>query len=201
MKKLFVLVVAILLIGSVKAQKNSMIDNFTYGAKAGLNISNVNNIDNTKNKTSIHLGAFAEWRVNDFFGIQPELLYSRQGMRFEKVDGWKSKSRLNYLNIPILARLYVLPDLSVDLGPQLAFALNGKDKMKKDGHTSTTKIKHLNAVEIGFAIGVSYNWDNFIFSGRYNLGLSNAYDKDWIGGNNKNHVFQLSVGYRLSDLF
>lgn len=202
MKKLFMLAVAaVLLVSSAKAQMSDITKNLTYGAKVGMNVSNVSNIDNSKNKVSINLGAFAEWRVSDFLGIQPELLYSRQGLRFDEVDGVKSKTRLNYLNIPILARLYVLENLSVDLGPQLGFGLNGKDKAKKDGHTSTEKVKHLNTVDISFAIGASYNWDSFIFSARYNLGLSNAIDKDWVGGNNKNHVFQLSVGYRLSDLF
>lgn len=194
MKKLFVLVAAILLVGSAKAQMD-----ITIGPKAGLNVTNISNSD-TKNKVSFHLGGFAEFRVNDFFAIQPELLYSRQGSRY-KVNGNKTKLRVNYLNIPILAKLYVLPDLSVDLGPELAFALNARSKSKSEDSTLKVKRKDVNTVALNFAVGASYNWDDFMFSARYNIGLSNVFDKDDNNGNNKNHVFQLSVGYRFSGMF
>lgn len=196
MKKLFVLAAVLLFVCSAKAQSD-----ITIGPKVGLNVTNISNIDHSKNKISINLGGFAEWRVNDFFALQPELLYSRQGYR-TKNDGVKGKFRVNYLNIPVLAKLYVLDELSVDLGPQLGFALNGKSKLKDGGHTVTEKFKHLNTVELSFAIGVSYNFDDLMFSARYNVGLSNVIDKDYLNlGNNKNHVFQLSVGYRFSGLF
>lgn len=196
MKKLFILAAILLFVCSAKAQSD-----ITIGPKVGLNVTNISNIDNSKNKISIHLGGFAEWKVNDFFAIQPELLYSRQGFRTKDGD-IKGKFRVNYLNIPVLAKLYVLDELSVDLGPQLGFALNGKSKLKNDGHTATEKFKHLNTVELSFAIGVSYNWDDLMFSARYNVGLSNVIDKDYLDmGNNKNHVFQLSVGYRFNGLF
>ena len=55
---------------------------------------------------------------NDYLAIQPELVYSRQGAR-DKVNGDKLKLRANYLNIPVLAKLYVLDELSVDLGPEV----------------------------------------------------------------------------------
>lgn len=196
MKKLFLLAALVCGFFVVNAQ------NITIGPKAGLNVTNISNISGNKNKLSIHVGAFAEWRVNDFFGIQPEIVYSRQGFRW-KDDGYKVKNRVNYLNIPILAKLYVLDELSVDLGPQIGFALNGKAVAKEDGNTHKYKNKDLNTVELSWAIGLSYNWDDFMFSARYNIGLSNVMDKDksWDGSNNKNHVFQLSVGYRFSDLF
>ena len=197
MKKLFMFIVAVLLVGSASAQSGIVV-----GPKVGLNVTNISNIDDSKNKVSFQLGAFAELRMNDFFAIQPELIYSRQGFRY-KYDGVKYKERVNYLNIPVLAKLYVLEDLSVDLGPQLGFALNGKSVAKHGGTTVKDKNKDLNTVEVSFALGLSYNWDNLMFSARYNIGLSNVMDKNksWDEGNNKNHVFQLSVGYRFGDLF
>lgn len=194
MKKLIVLAVALLLVCSAKAQMD-----ITVGPKAGFNVTNITN-QNAKNKISFHVGGFAEFKINDFFSIQPELLYSRQGAR-DKEDGVKYKLRVNYLNIPVLARLYVLEGLSVDLGPELAFALNARDKVKAGGTTTKVKLKDVNTVAVNFALGLSYNWEDLMFSARYNLGLSNVFDKEKWDGNNKNHVFQLSVGYRFSDLF
>ena len=103
--------------------------------------------------------------------------------------------------IKLLAKLYVLDELSVDLGPEFGFALNAKAKYKDDGTTVKHKMNDINTLAVNFAIGLSYNWDDFMFSARYNLGLSNAFDKDNYNGNNKNRVFQLSVGYRLGGLF
>ncbi len=196
MKKLFLLVALVAAAFMAKAQE------ITIGPKVGMNVTNISNIDDSKNKVSIHVGAFAEWKVNDFFAIQPEVVYSRQGFRY-KEDGTKVKNRVNYLNIPVLAKLYVLEDLSVDLGPQLGLALNGKAVVKDNGDTHKYKNKDLNTVEVSWAIGLSYNLDRLMFSARYNIGLSNVMDKDksWDESNNKNHVFQLSVGYRFGDLF
>lgn len=201
MKKLFVFAVAIFLAWGVKAQPG--MSNLTYGVKGGWNITNISNAD-AKNKMSIHLGGFAEWRINDYFGIQPELLYSRQGYRDKAtVDGETIKTRLrvNYLNIPVLAKLYVLDDLSVDLGPQFGFALNAKNRTKSGGHVTKNKITNFNTFDFSFAIGASYQMDDFMFSARYNIGLTNIFDKNDVGGNRKNHVFQLSVGYSLNNLF
>ena len=50
---------------------------FEWGVKAGLNVSGVSNIDDSKMKASIYVGAFAEFHVNDWLGIQPEVIYSR----------------------------------------------------------------------------------------------------------------------------
>jgi len=199
MKKFILLALALCMVCIAKAQFGE--GNFAYGVKGGWNVTNLSNAD-AKNKMSIHLGAFAEWRLNDYFGIQPEFVYSRQGYR-DKFDlngeKVKIKCRVNYLNIPVLAKLYVLEGLSVDLGPQLGFALNARQKIKMDGHTSKHKIKSFNTCDFSFAIGTSYQMDDFILSARYNLGLTNVFDK-W-EDNNKNHVFQLSVGYCLNNLF
>ena len=80
MKKLFTLVVVVvLMVVGAKAQTEIVV-----GPKVGLNMTNISNFD-LKNKLSFHVGGFAEFRFNDYFAIQPELVYSRQGAR-EKID-------------------------------------------------------------------------------------------------------------------
>lgn len=196
MKKIILLfAVCMAFVAGLKAQS------IVVGPKGGLNITNISNIDDSKNKLSFHLGAFAEIKMNDYFSIQPELLYSRQGLCAEKLEGWKRRARVNYLNIPVLAKFYVWDELSVDLGPQFGFALNGKYKFSKDGDSEKRKIRDLNTFDLSFALGLSYNWEDFMFSARYNFGITNVIDKDAVGDNNKNHVFQLSVGYRFDNLF
>ena len=79
MKILFLLVALVAVAFISKAQE------ITIGPKVGMNVTNISNIDDSKNKVSIHVGAFAEWKVNDFFAIQPEVVYSRQGFRYRKM--------------------------------------------------------------------------------------------------------------------
>lgn len=197
MKRVILFAVAVLIVCAAKAQFSA--GDFIYGGKVGLNVTNISNMG-VKAKASIHIGAFAEWKMNDFIGISPEFVYSRQGAA-DKTGGVKTKVRVNYLNIPILAKLYVLENLSVDLGPQLGFALNGKSVAKAEGVTVKDKMEDLNTIDLSFPVGLSYIYDNFIVSARYNIGLTNVADKDMVGVNMKNGVFQFSIGYCLNDLF
>lgn len=194
MKKILLAVVAVVLFGRVQAQTD-----ITVGPKLGFNVTNITNSTAGKNKISFHLGGFAEFKFNNFWAIQPEILYSRQGYR-TKVNDIKGKHRVNYLNVPVLAKIYVMDVLSVDFGPQFGFALNDRYKSKVENTTTKTKIKDFNVFDLSFAIGASYELDmGLMLSLRYNWGLTNVHD-NW-EENNKNHVFQLSAGWRFSDLF
>lgn len=53
--------------------------------------------------------------------------------------------------------------------------------------------------DLSFALGVSYEPDSrLVMSARYYLGITNVFDADAFGSNNKNRVFQLSLGYKLA---
>ena len=195
MKKVMLLAVALLAFCAAKAQP--AVGDFNWGAKVGFNISNITNCD--KNKLSLHLGAFAEKRYSDLMGASAELIYSRQGFRGKDKDlDVKYKTRVNYLNIPILAKFFVWEGLSVDVGPQFGFAINAKTKAKVDGSSAKTKLKDFNVFDFSIPIGVTYRVEDIFVSARYNIGLTDVFDA---GVNNKNHVFQLSIGYNLSSLF
>lgn len=202
MKKFLLVVLAMVMLGSVQAQtsfKNKVEGltgtEFYFGPKFGFNVASISDGLN-KSKFSFHLGAFAEFKFNDLFGLQTELIYSRQGDK-GKSGGMKTWARVNYLNIPVLAKFYVWEGVSVDLGPQLGFALNGKNKTKSGGTEVKTDIDHLNTVDLSFAMGLSYDFNmGLVVSARYNLGLTNVIEKDKFGGNNQNRVFQLSAGWK-----
>ncbi len=174
---------------------------FSYGVKGGLNLSSVSNMDeegvDVKMKPSFYLGAFAEYKVNDFFGVSPELVYSRQGVAAEYTDEVKVKLkyRLNYLNVPVLAKFYVLEGLSVDLGPQFGFLLNSKQYVKVGGEDETEDLEGVKGFDFSVGMGLTYNFDQFFVQGRYNLGLTDIW-KDNEGDKARNNVIQFGVGYR-----
>ena len=75
MKKFFLVVLAMVMLGSVQAQtafKNKVEGvtgtEFFFGPKFGFNVASISDGLN-KSKFSFHLGAFAEFKFNDLFGF------------------------------------------------------------------------------------------------------------------------------------
>lgn len=160
-----------------------------FGPKAGVNFANLNGEDDASSITSFHVGAFAEIFFTDKFAIQPELLYSMQGASIESM-GAESEMKLDYINIPIMAKYYVIDRLAVEAGPYVGFL------MKADFEGVDFK-DYTKSVDFGLGLGASYNLDNGFFGGaRYNLGLSDISDVDDGGDAVKNGVIQISVGYK-----
>ena len=108
---------------------------FGWGVKGGLNITGMTNSEEGQSKTGFVVGAFADYRFTQKFALSVDALYSRQGVSFGKTGDVRSKTRLNYLNVPILANYYIFDGLAVKAGIQPGFLLSGKAVAKGDGHT------------------------------------------------------------------
>lgn len=201
MKKLFILIVAIALAMTVRAQSE-----WNIGPKLGLNLSNVSNTYDNKTKLGLHFGAFVEYKLDSRWAVQSELIYSRQGYRQKDVtigegnskEKVKGRLRLNYLNIPMMAKFYIFDGFNVEAGPQIGILLNGKSKIKMGDTEEKESFKVGNALDLSLGLGVGYELGMGIFaSARYNFALTNAIDKDVVGDGNKNHVFQISFGWKI----
>ncbi len=187
MKKL-ILIAALLMISVSAAFAQP-----SYGVKLGLNGANVSKMDGDM-KFSLYGGVFAEWKLGNVVAISPELIYSRQGSQ-EKFDGDKYRARLNYLNLPVMVKLYLTMDnsLSLDLGPQFGYLLNAKAWAKEDGNTATGDMEGMNDFDVSFGAGLTYNFGKVFAQGRYNIGLTNAFKG---GDGERNGVIQIGLGYR-----
>ena len=165
-----------------------------WGIKAGLNLSNVTHVDDAKMKPSVNAGVFANFMViDDILNIQPEVLYSRQGWKLKEGDV-DVYGRLNYINIPVLAKLNIIDNLTLDLGPQFGFLLDAKTKAKADGETVKVDIDGAKNFDVSFAMGASYRIIPALdVYARYNLGLTKVFDTD--GDKIKNSVIQIGVGF------
>jgi len=200
MKKFLVFIfIALLGLLNVNAQE------IKFGAKAGVNFATVTGDDTegVKGRTSLHVGALSEFVISDKFSIQPELLYSAQGAKYEEV-GFKETIKLDYLNLPIIAKFYVADGFSLEAGPQVGFLLSAKGKVEAEGDSVEVDIKDfVKGIDFGLNFGVGYKLPSGInFGARYILGLSNinesdSFDPDFNVGDvkNQNGVFQLSIGY------
>lgn len=179
-----------------------------WGAKAGFNGASMSNAKmgfvgvGTVNyggfKPSFHIGAFMEYQFSSKWAIQPELVYSRQG-GFDKVGDVKLWYRSNYINVPILAKWYAVPEkFSIDFGPQVGFSLKHDIKAKANGVTATEKIDNseLNTIDFAVAAGVTYYFTPMIgVNARYNLSLTDIV-KENDGDAIRNQVVQLGINFR-----
>ena len=172
----------------------------SYGVKGGLNVSSVvgDGTDNLNMKTGIHAGGFVEFGINDHFSIQPEVLFSTQGAKSEAdIDNDNINedicTRLNYINIPVLAKIDILDGLSAQIGPQLGILASAKNKIR-DNDSSDVK-DSLKSTDIGLAIGLGYEIEEgVIFDARYNMGITDIAESDFT--DQRNSTIQFSVGYR-----
>ncbi|MCX2681478.1 porin family protein [Galbibacter sp. EGI 63066] len=201
MKKL--LLVAVATIGFVFV---SQAQEVKFGVKAGINIANLTGADEDIDaRTSLHIGGVVEFPFSEKFALQPELLFSSQGAKVsesEEGNSYERKLKLNYLNIPVMAKLYLTKGFSLEAGPQAGFLLSAKDKWEATFGTSESyedDIKdQLKEIDLSFNFGLGYKLENgLFFSGRYNLGFSDISDFEEEGDDDKvkNGVFQLSVGF------
>jgi hypothetical protein len=173
-------------------QKSKKDEGIVFGMKGGLNISNfIGDIEDNKFRTSIHLGLISEIIISDKVSLQPEILYSGQGYSGKITPGF-SRSKYDYLNLPILAKIYLSEKISIETGPQIGFLISAKEKTETDKIT----IENQNNIDFGLNIGLAYELNSGVFfQTRYNLGLSNVNQSNSSDAlRYSNSVIQFSTG-------
>jgi len=194
MKKIYVLSILMLCINlGIQAQE------LHFGVKGGVNFATVGGDDteDLKMRTAFHVGALMEVKFSETFSLQPEVLYSAQGTS-GKEDGLDIDIKLDYINVPIMAKYNFSESFSVEAGPQIGFLISTKGK--SDGvEVDLDEYDLFKDVDFGLGVGLSYKIiPNLFVSGRYNLGLSNINNDGGdfeSNGSNQNNVIQLSIGY------
>jgi hypothetical protein len=171
-----------------------------FGIKAGLNMSRLTggNADATVSASNgFHAGAFLEFKALGKIAIQPELLFSAQGAKFEN-DLSVSTTKMNYVMVPVMVKYYPIAGLFVEAGPQAGFLVTAKQDVenKITSANSSDDIKEVTkAFDMSANVGVGYDiLDKVIVQVRYCIGLTNTSTVDTV--NTKNGVFQMSLGYK-----
>lgn len=173
-----------------------------FGPKAGLNFANLSGLNDSEMKTSFHVGAVAEIKFNEKFSIQPEVVYSAQGTKYTEtfpVLGTVETSLNNdYINIPILAKYYIVDGFSVEAGPQVGFLMKSESKVEGGSGSVTTDSKDsFKSTDFGLGLGLAYDLPVGLFvNARYNLGLSDIRENTSAGDAVKNNVIQVGIGYK-----
>jgi opacity protein-like surface antigen len=181
-----------------------------FGIKGGLNIANINwneqGAPSTSTTIGYAIGALVEIKLTDVIALQPELLYSKQGAKFDytlPVNGivynTQNEFDIRYINLPVMLKYYASEEFCLEFGPQVGFLTNADLITKVSGQSVTQDSKKLfTSNDFGLNFGLSYNINSNVFiQGRYNLGLSNIAKTE--SGDNatiKNNVISFSLGYK-----
>jgi hypothetical protein len=176
-----------------------------FGVKAGVNIATATGSGtdnaNTTSLINFNAGGLVSIPVSAAFSVQPELVYSGQGVKGSQ-DGVSVTDNLTYINVPILAKYMIASGFSVEAGPQIGFLLSAKEKATEGGVTQTATIPNTNSVDFSIAAGVSYllSSSNLGFDARYNIGLTNVNNGANASSDEiKNSVIQIGVFYMFGD--
>ena len=188
MKKL--LVMAAVMLASVAAYAQHAVGSFTLQPKVGMNIANLTDADDADARIGFVGGLETEYQATDIFSLSAGVLYSMQGCKYDN-DKVKTTSKLDYINIPIMANVYVAKGLAVKLGVQPAFNVNSEVKVS-GGKYSTSADVDAKSFDFSIPVGISYENSNVVLDARYNWGLTKVAD----GSDSKNSVFQITLGYK-----
>lgn len=216
MKKFLLLATVAVLGMSVQAQE------FRFGPKAGFAMSTLK-IDekqddlgkrNMDPKYTFYIGGMAEYKINDNFGFQAEVLYSPLGGK-EKIDGVnagvvyvgeQTKVDFGTLLVPVSAKYFISESFSVAAGANFGIILSAKQKtvigsdfmnVQIEGDNGEVDIKDdVKKLNIAPFVGVEYMLENgLFFDARYSLGVSNL-SNDGSGGKITNSFAQIGVGFK-----
>lgn len=178
------------------ASSTAFAQKFEIGGKAGVNVSNftgTNSWQNAKTNSLVgfHLGGFVSFFLGNNFAIQPEVLFSSQGAKYEDATH-KENLKLTYINVPVMLKYRSTGGFYVEAGPQFGF---------KTSETSQSIDSLAKSTDLSIAGGLGYHSKMGLGIGaRYTAGLSKTGDfkpQNGINPDYKNGVFQLSIFYTL----
>jgi hypothetical protein len=201
MKK--IVLMAVVLLSSVATFAQHATGSVSIKPEVGMTIANLTDCDGDA-KIGAIAGGELEYQVSPMFGISGGLLYSMQGAKADYTENSvtaNAKMKLEYLNVPVLANVYVAPGFALKAGVQFGFLTSSKLNLNGSaaGFTADTDtdIKdNTKSVDISIPLGMSYEYDGFVLDARYNLGATKVFDKGTFNDDAKNSVFQITLGYR-----
>jgi hypothetical protein len=127
-----------------------------------------------KSKIGFDGGIGAEFSFSKYFSLQPEVNFSMQGLKGESGDN-KTVVHLNYITVPVLAKIKPAPGFSILAGPQIGFLTSAKADVT--GQPKQDLKEQLKPVDFFGVLGVEYQFPMGVFVGaRYQLGFTDIVD-------------------------
>lgn len=228
MRRLFLLFLFVLTLFGAQAQPKW--GTWSVVPHVGVSFANLTNeaiylidISTSHSQTRIGFsgGADVYYQLTDKLALSGGVAYTQAGCNFKDIPAdLSAKSgtvfhdsyfNLDYVDVPLLAHVYISKGLAFSLGCQPSFLTKATAHAEMQGYETDGKggIKYdKNEVSEGSAkywykktafaipVGISYEYENVMLMARYNFGLSNVYSHDL--GDSKNRIITVSVGYKFN---
>lgn len=187
MRKIVLFVASLLFYASVVFAQTSPVQ---FGLKAGANLSALKTNDQTSDhRTGYYAGGLAHIHLSKHFALQPEVVYSSQGAEYSSA----SKTKLNYINVPVMGQYMFWNGLRLQTGPQVGFLTAAKSK---SGNEEASIKNTMKGTDFSWSFGASYLTRLGLgIDARYNLGLR---DMSKNTADTKSRVWQLGLFYQLN---
>ncbi|WP_273412914.1 porin family protein [Prevotella aurantiaca] len=228
MKRFFLLSLFVLSVFAVQAQPKW--GTWSVVPHVGVSFANLTNdaihvaddrISHSQTRIGFSGGADVYYQLTDKLALSGGVAYTQAGCNFEDVPAdLSTKSgtvfhdsyfNLAYVDVPLLAHVYVSKGLAFSVGCQPSFLTKASSHTEMQDYQTDGKggIKYeKNVVSEGDAnsffkktafsipVGISYEYENVMLMARYNIGLSKVYNHDL--SDSKNKIITVSVGYKFN---
>ena len=181
-----------------------------------INMSNISNINNSKNFYGLNFGLGLHIKVNDHWQLNPQFRplsqkgYSNAEPIIEipsELSNDNTILKFNYIEVPIMMRYNISERMFASAGPQVSFLTSakqittGKYTNDREGTLELDAKKHFNTVTLGLPVELGY-WLRFtnkkttsvlklVLFARYCPDLTSAFKN----GNAKNSTLQFGLSF------
>ncbi len=205
MKRIVITMLVLVSLVTVQAQEEML----RFGIKTGANFSNRigDRASEFGTRTSFHLGVVTEIPLTERFALQSEMMYSGEGVRVsekQEESSFESVVKIDYLQIPVLVKIYLIKGLSLEAGPQIGFLIAAKEVSKATFLEEGVEVKEVFDNKVNEEItsfvtaanfGLGYQFANSVFVGtRATFGFTKTFKNE--PNSHSLVVLQLSVGYK-----
>ena len=191
-KMIMLLVIAVLMVGTTSVYGEG------FGVKAGVNMASMSDFDNSKSLLGFAFGGYYSFSLSENVEIQPEVLFSQKGVKFEETIGvfdLTESFNLTYLEIPILFKYNFSGETLkpyVFAGPYIGLKLSAKYKREVNGVEAPDEdLDGVKGMDFGATFGAGFAYGSISLDVRYSLGLAKVAED----GDTKNSSLSVMVGY------
>lgn len=206
--KLFITFLLVFVLASATRVAFAQDNGLRVGIKGGLNVTNLwtDEVSDDNARYGFHVGVYTQLFESDVFAIQPEILFSTKGAKFEDdADGFEGSLdfNMNYLDIPVLAVFKLGDAAEIHVGPYFGYLLSAKANIDGDIDFEEDNIDRSNfkTWDYGISAGVGFNAGPVQIGARYNYGLQKIADSDeaeFVLGDAKHSNAQLYISFNFN---
>jgi hypothetical protein len=156
------------------------------GVKGGVSLGDVPNFDQLLNFTGVTTSQRIGWAAGGFlmvrwenrFALQPEVLYTQKGVKFDVSEGSESgnvRVKTDFLDVPVLARYTVGKGVRgyVFGGPSFDFRMSAKVKTSVVGAGSEEDVSsEVKSFEFALVVGGGVEFGPILLEARWSEGLT-----------------------------